>query len=392
MIAKSEFELFQSAAGHLSARHRASGVLLHSARNPMEEARVVASSLCKTPGRAIVIVGDGLGYLSEALRAQKRSVRVIEPFPEIACLRKGCARSFASESNEDTHRALQWLLQDGESEIYIAPYVRSQIDLLPNDVADAINVLVVLRNSRDEYAKLISENIRTNRAHLSNTRKLSLRELHRREIAVACGSGPSLMPAIAPMRASRDLFTLVSCSSAVPLLCEHGLTPDWTIALEAHDGVARDLEALPEGSSVAVFEWTDPQVLHMSALDLYLAGGEDMCLVTGGGTTLLTAADLASKIATRVICLAGADLSWSHGAYAESDSSACTMSERRSAPKFALMRRSLEQWITDKKGRRVLHVVNDRSLLLNGAEQIAPVPLASAMKDIMMHLSESVEQ
>lgn len=361
-----QFEVFVAKSGVPSVKHIPSGVLVHSAFDPLREASEIAKRLLNAPGDTIIVIGSGLGYLSNALSEGGKHARSVEVFPELDVLARQCItdrRDLRAVRNDKS-------VSEGAGQVYIAPYVLALCDLLSEDARRGVNELRVRAASQSKYRPLIAANEAVNAEPLATIRHLKLGECTSAKPVVIVGAGPSLnwcLPAISRFRS--DLI-IVAASGAVPSLWKSALIPDWTIALEAQATVAQDLECLPDGARVVVFPWTNPDVLSAKRWSIAIAG-TDFALNTGGGTTALTAADFAAKISCGHLFLVGMDLSNSSGHYALG-----ALRENASglaiAPKYDIMRDRFESWLISLAPRVVNHVLPADGIGLMGARHIMP--------------------
>ncbi len=378
-----QFEAFIAKSGVPTAAHIPSGVLVHSAIDPLREASNIAKRLLNAPGHTITLIGPGLGYLSSLLRDYGRNVHSVEVFPEVDALARQCIQDRQDPYSEGHEKALPL----GAVQVYIAPYVSALSDLLPEEVRRFVNELRVGTASQSNYRPLIAANEAENAELVTTIRRLAIEECASNKPVVVVGAGPSLNWCPPALRSLRADVLIVAASGAVPCLSDAGIVPDWTIALEAQATVARDLDSLPNDSRVVVFPWTNPEVLSSERWSIAIAGN-DFVLNTAGGTTALTAADFATKISRGQLFLVGIDLSNAQGSYAFG-ALRDNVSRAATAPKFGVMRDRFESWLRDQAPRVINHVLPAGGCSLRGSRHILPHDLKELLCRSLTDIRES---
>lgn len=377
--------MFASKSGALSVKHAERGLLIHSAVDPIAEARVIAARVAVEGVTEVTIIGCGLGYLERELQAHGIAVVPVEIHPDMYSLRTKLRAEDKVGMKGSNYRLLDSAVelrnliakQHSKSVIHMSPYATALADELPVALAAELLAHKVLSASRSLYRPFISNNVLFNE---EATRKLPRLQMSGRtcsRIALAIGAGPSLNECIETIKSARDNLLIVAASGAVPVLRANGISPDWTIALEARMSLARDIEELVDCSNVVAFPWSMPQIFADDRLNVYLAD-EQSGLETSGGTSGLTAADFSFKVTRGNVYLLGMDLSDTNGAYAEG--AFRTHSEfQKEAPKFASMRTAFEAWLRDHREHRVIQVLGDHIAPLNGVRAISPQRFAEVL-------------
>ncbi len=376
MLSIGSLQVFTSKSGALSVRHAERGLLIHSAVDPIAEARVIAAKFAVAGVTEVTIIGSGLGYLERELQAHGIAFTPVEIHPDMYSLRTKLTAGDQVSTRKNNYRLLESAhelrslitKQHSQSVIHISPYATALADELPAALAAELLAHKVLTASRSLYRPLISNNVLLNE---EATRKLPQLQMSGRtcsRIALAIGAGPSLNNCINTIKLARESLMIVAASGAVPVLCANGLSPDWTIALEARENLIQDIEELEDDAKVVVFPWSMPKVFESRRLKVYLAD-EQTGLETSGGTSGLTAADFAFKVTRGNVYLLGMDLSDANGAYAEGAFRANSEIQKE-APKFASMRTAFEEWLRDHREHRVFQVLGDQAAPLKGVRAI----------------------
>ncbi|MBK6766381.1 MAG: DUF115 domain-containing protein [bacterium] len=378
-------EAFATKTGVLSIRHKARGVLIHSAVDPISEARTIAAQILISDPKRAVIIGCGLGYLEHELSSRGVDVTALEVHPEVFQLRHELRHLLHAGNTEpamlceDSKEMRAHLATSRRRALYIAPYVSALADELPRGIASEILAARVMDSSRAVYKPLIEANERRNALFLDRLPIVTVRGRKSNRLAIAVGAGPSAERCIDAICAAREHILIVAASGAVPVLASHGITPDWTIALEARDSLGRDIDHLSDGAKVIAFPWSDREVFLNARLNCYLAD-ESSDLVTGGGTSALTAADFAFKITRGNVYLVGMDLTNMQGTYA-SGALRSFVNGSADAPKFAMMRSAFVEWSRDHRQHRVFHVISPGVTPLAGLRAVTPALFAADLGD-----------
>jgi len=379
-----DFEPFQSDCGDLSVRHRLTSILVHSAANPTKEAADAATSLLRNTSAQFTLIGVGLGYLAAELARQGRLHKCYEPFAELQRYAGQCGILNGAVHEVQNGDALAADFRQIDctqcGEIVVAPYVRALSDHLATDVREAVNRLQVANQSRKFYAPLIERNMRLNVSRWSALRQLQSEFSRSDKPAIAIGAGPSLDRCMDVIHGNREKFLLIAASGAMPALSAAMIQPDWTVALEARETLAGDLVFAAPSQKTVVFPWTHPAAFNNRELQLY--GADENAIVTSGGTSAITAADLALKLTSGPLFLIGIELTNSHGSYANS-ANRLSADTRTPAPKFEIMRTALQEWAQANCGREITHVLPDGVVPVHGIRHASIrdfVKLVSAMK------------
>lgn len=385
MHSVSSLEAFPTKTGVLSVRHATRGVLFHSAVDPISEARTIAAQLLIGGGKRAVIIGCGLGYLERELSLHGVDVTALEVHPEMFRLRNEIqhallADSFASPAfcnSAETVRS--YLRTSGRRAVYVAPYVLALADELPREIAAEILAARVMDASQTLYRPLIEANEQQNARLVSRLPMVSMRGRKSDKIAIAVGAAPSLNRCVHAIRDARSDALIVAASGAVPILDDHGITPDWTIALEARESLCKDLDRLADGAKVVAFPWTNSKALHESHAQIFMAD-DSARLATGGGSSGLTAADFAFKITRGNVYIVGVDLTNANGEYA-AGAERVVSEATTPTPKFAIMREAYAEWGKDHREHRVFHVITPGVAPISGLRAVTPTLFAADLRD-----------
>ncbi len=372
---KARFTLFDTTSGHTSAVHN-SGTLVHSAQDPVAEAKAIATLLLTDNVRKILILGNGLGYLRTALTDLGVNCHTVELFEELNTLAFESNR-FAADTFCSNAEELQSVLKQrgSEAHLVVAPYVMSLRSELPRDVRLLVEELQVTLQSQHVYKSIIDRNIRANVAMLHELPKLSDIEIGTNKLAIAIGSGPTLDACMPALVEWREQLVLIAASGAVPVLSNNGIQPDWIVAMEARDGVVIDLESAHDRSTVLVFPWTHPSVMSDARFKRVVASEADK-IFTSGGATGLAAADFATKLTAGAVFMVGMDMSDSEGEYS-GGSSRVTANRKLGAAKFNVMREAAAKWAQVQR-QSIYHVVMPGQSEVDGAHKLYPMELATA--------------
>lgn len=370
------FELQTTASGQLTAMH-CGGALVHSAEDPLSEAEAIATLMSKESEKRILLIGNGLGYLSCALRNRGIECTSIELFPELhlyAALESGRGADEVCVSAKEFSEALSSCISG--TELIIAPYVIALRGELKLELRRIIDELHVKLQSQRVYKTLIDFNIATNRMLLSSLPQLETDAEKSRKHAVVAGSGPTLEACIRTVAEYRENILLFAASGAVPVLARHGLNADWIIALEARDTILPDLEHAPDNCSILIFPWTHPQVVNNTRFRRIVAT-EDHRLFTNSGSTGLAALDFAAKLTEGTMFMIGMDMSDRRGEYSRGVERE-TANSTIGAVKFGVMRTAAASWIRQHSSRKVFHMVMPGDDQVEGAYKLYPIELTTA--------------
>ena len=377
-----------TASGHTTAVH-IGGTLVHSAQDPHAEAEAIASILTSAEYKSLLVIGNGLGYLSGAVRRRGLKCVSIELFADINSLAAevtGVAADKLCLSGEELISALD---QYGlNAHILMSPYIMSLRAELSDDLRTLLEELQVTLQSQRAYKNLIDRNIEANRAQLPKLTRLCIQEQQSCKLAIAVGSGPTLDACMQTIIEWRDELLLVAASGAVPVLRKNGICPDWIVALEARESVVADLESAECESKVLVFPWTHPRAINDDRLTL-IAANESDGICTGGGSTGLAAADFVAMLTSGAIFMIGMDMSDRKGEYS-AGVARTTTNYTIGAAKFNVMRAAASRWICSLK-KKAYHVVMPGGEQINGAHKLYPIEIATAFARQKNETPDSLE-
>ncbi len=362
--------------GHFTAVHN-SGTLIHSAQDPGAEAEAIASLLASAEYEQSLVIGNGLGYLSSALRRRDMRCVTVELFMELNQLASKTTGNVADRFCKNSNELLTVLEQYGSGvNIIVSPYIMSLRSELSNDLRVLVEELQVVLQSQRVYKSLIDRNSEKNLAQLSLLPRLCLHEQKSQKLAIAVGSGPTLDASMRTLDEWRDELLVVAASGAVPVLYKNGIRPDWIVAMEARESVVADLELADAQSKVLVFPWTHPEVVNDDRLPRVTASGADG-ICTNGGSTGLAAADFAAMLTPNAIFMIGMDMSDGNGEYS-AGVVRTTANGTIGAAKFSVMRAAAGRWasLQDKK---VYHMVMPGGEQIRGTHRLYPIEFATAL-------------
>jgi hypothetical protein len=397
-----EFRVFASRTGAPTALHLPTRNLLHSAVDPVREARDIVAADLRPDCETIVIVGGGLGYVPEQAMTMCPNARitVIEPdaaLLQLARLHRPDAPYFTSRMQiivASTPTELSCATRDlpRSASMMISPYLLRIAAHTDHWMSGFLRIARSELASRAVYDNLVRDHERLNLAILSALPS-ALDVVFDADLPIiVVGAGPSLDACLAAIHEHRHHCLVVAASGAVPSLLNSGIVPDWTVALEAKATVIGDVDQLPRASRTIVFPATNPEILTRSDLTLWSAGIPGRgCLETRGGSSAIPALDFALRASRQSILLVGLDLghqsgSYSAGANRTSDESTLLQTV---PPKFLSMRAGLERVIDSHSDRAatIYHVLDAgvplRQTRLLTTRALGDVFRSSTLKEVL---------
>jgi hypothetical protein len=252
-------ETFVSRSGAKSLR--IDGTAFHSAYDPWKEARsFVAARLAGEEPATVVLLGEGLGYITAVLRERLPGARLLVAFHSSAvhevtgdagdaCWHPGCGTGFAdflrlhvTELDVEGLKVLEWppsASRFPDESLRMGNRVRETVrELAGNLVTTAGFGRRWLRNTIANWLSL--ENVvfgtpcRMDRAVL------------------IAASGPTLSQALPAIQAVRRQIDLWALPSAVEALASRGLRPDLVVMTDAGHWSAVHLHHAPRGLALAM--------------------------------------------------------------------------------------------------------------------------------------------
>ncbi len=278
----------RSRAGEVYAE--ASGIRIHSAYDPRREARRFVEAQTADPSPATwVVLGEALGYLTEAIRERSPQARIlpISYHAQLVGAESKTAWSPASRETIEAYltRSLGELEIEGLKVIEWAPSGAAfprEAQRAKAAVAQAVRELsgsltttraFGLRWARNCLANFLALEDRLESASLGALSPL-------RRLAVVAASGPSLAEALPILKPLRKSILLISLPSSLSALAAAGLRPDLVVATDGGNWASlhlAEVARLPPGERLPL------------AMPLSAARGS---WHTGGPLLLLTQATL----------------------------------------------------------------------------------------------------
>lgn len=309
---------------------RVDGVALHSPYDPGAEARRFArEALGGTPVSTVVLLGEGLGYLGDALAEAAPGARLVTVCYSADVDRHAVRRASASWSPSSPTSLAGFLRGTiGELDVEGLKVVEwpASARLFPEEARRAaLAVRTVVRELNGSCATVAAMGrlwIRCavwNLVGIDDVRRAQT-SAHDRPIVIAA-SGPTLARSLDALAEVRTGFELWALPSAVHALVEAGLAPDLVVLTDpghwamVHLHFARTTCPVAMPLSAARGTWrcgVPVRLLSQGTLverDLLAAAGIDAPLAPPHGTVAATALELALAATTGPVILAGLDLS-----------------------------------------------------------------------------------
>ena len=241
-------------------------VSLHSTRNPLAEARKQLAAIDDADPTVVVLVGGGLGFLTEAARTRWPSVRVVvvEPVPQLASAARARTPELYRSDNVHvvvgpTYRGAEdlWRTFDvpAKSQRSVPPVVIHPVmaRVLPDPMAHAARVVRRAVRSSQMNARARQDN--AGRYLLNTLRNLplitkgadptGLRGQLDSVPAVIVAAGPSLDRNLPTLRTLADRALIVSTDTAWHPLAAANVDPHLVIAVDPTSANGRHLAGVP---------------------------------------------------------------------------------------------------------------------------------------------------
>ena len=255
--------LARSRAGALYAE--AGGVRIHSAYDPRREARrFIETQMAGPPPSTWVVLGEALGYLTEAIQEHASRARVVRVCYHSRLAGLGDATEWTPASSEAIEsffdRALNELEIEGLKIIEWAPSAAA----FPREAARAKAALAqVVREMSGSVTTTRAFGLRWARNCLANFLSLNsiadarvpLASALPRKVAVVAASGPSLSEALPLLTALRERLLLISLPSSLAALTAMDLRPDLVVATDGGSWASlhfAQIARLPPGRALPV--------------------------------------------------------------------------------------------------------------------------------------------
>ena len=322
---------------------------LHDETDPLAEARAQLSVVTAEAPRALVIVGAGLGYLTEAAREQwpEAAIVVVEPLRELADAAKARTPALYERGRvhmlvgPDYHGAdALWKVFDaadavspssGMSPSIVVHPVLSQA--IPVAIAKALRVArraidaaTMNARAREENAWRYLLNTLRNVEHIvTGPDPARLRGQFTGVPAIVIGAGPSLDHAMEALRAVGGRALLVAADTAWRPLVAAGIEPHLVVATDPSEANGRHLRGVNgAGQTWLLAEGSvDPEALQAlrGRVGVFrIAGhhpwpwlqelGLNREVVKAWGSVLTSAYDIAMTAGCAPVIFVGADLSF----------------------------------------------------------------------------------
>lgn len=320
---------------------------LHVVADPRAAAAAQLSSI-EVPPEVLVIVGAGLGYLTEAAyeRWPSATIVVVEPVAALAA----AARARHPRLYDAPHVQLLsapcydgadglWRLFDSPRFASAGPPVVAELPLaraLPTRMRDAAAVvgraLAAARMNaaaRAENAGRYLANTLRNLGHVTlGPDPARLRDRFAGVPAVVVGAGPSLDTVLPRLRAVADRALVIATDTSWRPLVHGGVTPHLVVGLDPTPANGRHFLDLPHGDDTWVIAEgsLDPAALaaHAGRVATFRVAahhpwpwlqslGHDRLLLRAWGSVLTSAFDLALVCGCDPIVFLGADLAFTGG-------------------------------------------------------------------------------
>jgi len=320
-------ETFVSRSGAKSLR--IDGTAFHSSYDPRKEARAfIEANLSGEDPAVVLLLGEGLGYASAALKERLPHARILSVFHSAplhalagdsgdACWHPGCGidlpsflRRHLTELDVEGLKVLEWPVSARvfpEESLRTGSQVRETVrELAGNVVTTAGFGRRWLRNSLINWIRL--ETV------------LSGSPCRKDRPVLVAASGPTLARSLPAIRDVRDRIDLWALPSAVEVLAHNGLRPDLVVMTDAGHWSAVHLHHAVRGLTVAMplsaatgtwapaartFLLQQPTFFERGILS---AAGLRPPQIPPQGTVTATALLLALRSTEREVILAGLDL------------------------------------------------------------------------------------
>jgi hypothetical protein len=326
-------------------------VPLHAERDPLGEARAQLAVVDAPGPYAVVLVGAGLGYVTEAARERwpNTILVVLEPLRELADAARARTPALYSAGRvhvlvgpdfEGSHAL--WKLFDAPDapapSSDAAPIVVHPVlaQAAPAPIAKALRVAQraieaarMNARAREENAGRYLCNTLRNVAHLAlGSDPGRLRGQFANVPAIVVGAGPSLDAAMPTLRALGGRALLIATDTSWRPLVAAGIDPHLVIATDPTEANGRHLRGVagPRATWVLAEGSVDPDALHSlrGRVGIFrIAGhhpwpwlntfGLDRPVVKAWGSVLTSAYDVAVDAGCHPIVFVGSDLSFTDG-------------------------------------------------------------------------------
>ncbi|MFN7914075.1 MAG: 6-hydroxymethylpterin diphosphokinase MptE-like protein [Vicinamibacterales bacterium] len=326
---------------------RGEWVRIHGARPEAEAQQAVDRALGSEPVPPVVgVIGVGLGYTIDELRARRPDVRIValEVLPELVSLWRKRVDVRAVEASgslvvaaDPDYRlpAAAWPADAlaGDPPVIVHPALAHYF---PDAVARAKAALAQFlferranEEARQRLAPLYLTNTLENMVALAGAADITaLRGIAAGDAVILCGAGPSLDTLLPALRDAQARAWLVALDTAVRPLMAAGIVPDLVVSIDPSPLNGRHLLNLPGRQRPWLVAETslDPRAIAAFAGRLFACRinradpwpwleqtGAVPTKVRAWGSVLTTACDLVTNLGASRVAFAAVDLAYTNG-------------------------------------------------------------------------------
>lgn len=247
--------LLPTKSGHETMRVSAGNTdrYLHSQHDPFKEANKQLKQTKIKDYATIIVLGNGLGYLTSLLaKTDKKIYRilVIEKRPEIFnhFLESGQAADLIANPkifflvNITLEKFKQHFLKNplyclGHIHFFTSPLIneldREYFQLITKIVTYNLEHFQVTTNTNVIYGKKITTNVLKNAAMLNKSASLeSIKKIYANTPAICLGAGPSLIEWLPFLKEAQSSFLLFAVDTTLPLLLKNNIEPDFIVTAD----------------------------------------------------------------------------------------------------------------------------------------------------------------
>lgn len=336
-----DLEIIPSKSGQLTLNSR--GQAVHSAYNPELEAQKIVQGI-DSSSEAFVLIGLGLGYLAQAIHntyPQKLLILMEPDLPVFVSLLSTCD---ITELVEDPHTHFLFSTYKEDILQFFRKLNVYSLQTIPNrtlaqrcpeyyeTIQKEIRLYVLRRNVNfktiQEQGELWLQNLCRNMQHFALTPGVShLRQAFAGYPALLIAAGPSLDTLWPQIAAVQQRCVLVCVDTALRILLQHGITPDFVIAVDSQYWNSRHLDNCESPRSIFVADPSlYPSILkYQNSFHFFLTSSlfpmgkyleeriEIKGEITSGGSVSTSAFDLCRKLGVNSIWAIGLDLGFPQG-------------------------------------------------------------------------------
>lgn len=342
-----KIEIFTAKCGVASARAHlpwGKSLLLHSAYDPVGEARNLVSAAHWQDAKLVILLGVGLGYpLAEIVKQAPPETKIlaIEKYPELTgwirqnlkdlpwsritlTAEEGHIKNFIFAHRED-------LSDQGLIILEHPPSFRLDPDFygtMRTRVRDYISLLAIELNTSRSLSHSIHRNLLQNFSKTIRDPGITrLKDAFKDRPAVIIAAGPSLSKNINLLAQAKNRGILICVGTALKALQKEGIDPDLVISLDPSLANYRLFENIASTKAFLCYEpQTYPDILNMfperrfvfhsfsSYLALWLRNFYQAKVeVEPGGSVAIAAFEIACLMGANPIVFVGQDLAYTDG-------------------------------------------------------------------------------